>query len=353
MKTSTIATVLAAAVAAAVLVPGCTPSVGGVTTPAYQSYLYMTDTTNGHVYTYDPSTHMGSSLSLLTTSANAAGEIKFYKGIGYVAMGYGGIWRFDPSSANPVSKMVTGSLLLNAQYFAFYSAKKAYVSTVDYSSGSPTAGLYTFDPSDPTIPVSAVISGTSTKNFQEVIVGSDGKIYAANSTDDTVLRIDPTDDSVKATIHATVTGTTGLVAGTYNGNPGVFVANNGGYSGSSGAIDFIPNTGSTATTLTTAAIYPGRVAQLSNGKLIATGFGNTYIVDLAASPATVNEVKNGSASFGSLDIGYKDGLIYVPDYYSTMSNKLFIFDASGFQQSYSPVSVMTSSDGISNIGFYE
>ena len=357
MKTHSIAIVLASALAATILVAGCTPAVGGVPTPAYQSYLYMTDTNSGKIYAYDPTTHIGSSLSLLTTS-NGAGEIKFYKGIGYVAIGTGGIWYFDPSRSNPAPKLITGSAALNAQYFAFFSPTKAYLSTADFfSPGSPAAGLYTFNPSNPDSAVSAVISGTSTKNFQEVIVGSDGYIYATNNTDHSVLRIDPSDDSIKATVTTTSGGTTGLVAGTLNGISGVFVANTGGYDTNwnplPGSIDFIANTVSTATALTTASIHPGRVAQLSNGKLIATGFGNSYLVDLASSPATVTEIKNGSTSFGSLDIGYKDGLIYVPDYYSTMSNKVFIFDESGTQKSYSPVPVMSSSDAISNIGFYE
>ena len=89
-----------------------------------------------------------------------------------------------------------------------------------------------------------------------------------------------------------------------------------------------------------------------------TGGGNTYFVTLLGATATVTELKNGSnASFGSYDIAYKDGLVYVPvpDYsnYPLVSNLVYIFDESGTQKSYSPVPVMSSSDAISNIGFYE
>ena len=43
--------------------------------------LFMTDTTNGHVYSFNTSSHQSSTSSLVTT-AEAAAEIKFYKGIG-------------------------------------------------------------------------------------------------------------------------------------------------------------------------------------------------------------------------------------------------------------------------------
>jgi hypothetical protein len=356
MKRRDIATLFAAILGTALSlgVTGCQKSTDSPPEEStYKDYLYMTDTTNGHVYSYDSSTHKGSSLSLVTTGTNAAGEIAFFNGIGYVAMGTGGIWYFDPSSTNPAAKMITGSGTLNAQYFAFYGPSKAYVSVVDYS-GS-TGGIYTFNPSSPGSSVSAVIAGTSGKNFQDIIVGSDDRIYATNNSDGSIIKINPHDDSVSAPISTSAVGTTGIVAGTYKGSPGVFVANNGGYSGSSGSIDFIATGATTATKVIDSSIYPSRVVQLSNGNLMATGYGHTYLVNLSQSTAAVTELKDkANASFGSFDIAYKDDLIYVPVNSWNVSNKLYVFDASGTQQSYSPISVMIAgTDNISNIGFYE
>ena len=347
---------------------GCSNPAGtGSPAPAaYTTYLYMTDTTNGRVYTYDPSVHTGSSSSFVTTNANAAGEIKFYKGIGYVAMGNGGIYYFDPSSAAPSAKLITGSAGLDAQYFAFYSATKAYVSVYNY--GTPAnGGVYSFNPSSPTTAVSSAVNGTNGTQFQEVIVGSDGMIYAADNTDGQVFRINPATDTKAATFNAREPGTTGLAAGTYGGQSGVFVANTGGYGSSPiGSIDFIPSSAASGTTAqlvanattSAASIYPARLVQLSNGNLVATGYGHTYLVALSGATASVTEIKSGSSSFGSFSLAYNSStsLVYVPaTIYSGngSSNQLYIFDASGNQQSYSPVSVMTSSDNIANVAFYQ
>jgi hypothetical protein len=346
----------AAALLVAALALGCSNPAG--TPPnstAYTSFLYMTDTTNGHVYTYAPGASNGSSLSLVTT-APAAGEIKFYKGIGYVAVGYysgAGVYYFDPSSTAPSAKLIAGSAGLYAQYFAFYSPTQAYVSVVSGSSGA----VYTFNPSNlastPVVPV----SGTS-GYIQEVIVGPDGMIYAADNSANKVLKINPATNTVLTTISANASGTTGLFSGTYNSNPGVFVANTGG------SIDFIPEgaaTGSTAALVTSSSIYPGRLVQLSNGNLVATGYDtnyayHTYLVALSGTSAGVSEIKAGTTSFGGLSIAYNSssGLVYVPyTTYSPTTNQLYVFDASGTQQSYSPVTVMKTSDNIANVAFYQ
>ena len=250
------------------------------------------------------------------TTASAAGEIRFYKGIGYVAVGSysgAGVYYFSPAATNPTASII--------------------------SSYAP-------------------VSGTIGKNFQEVIVGSDGMIYAANNTDHTVLRINPSIDAVTATITATQTGTTGLVAGIYDGNSGIFVANTGG------SVDFIANTSMNATavasTSSSSPIYPGRLFQLPNGNLVATGYdpsytNHTYLVTLSGASASVTEIKAGTTSFGSLSIAYNSasGLVYVPNNIYDSSNQLYVFDASGNQQSYSPVSVMTPTDNIANVAFYQ
>jgi YVTN family beta-propeller protein len=336
------------------LAMGCQPT----TTPpsdnsasTYKDYLYMTDGANGKVYYYDPATETGSSTSLVTT-AGGAGDVSFYDGIGYVACGYGGIYYFDPSSSAPSATLVAGSSSLCAQYFLFYSATKAYFSVYDYSTAS-NRGIYTFNPSSPTTAVSSVISGTSGDNFQEIVLGADGMVYAANNTSSTVLKINPATDAVTATITAKATGTTGLYAGTYNGHSGVFVAN------TAGSIDFIASD-ATISTVADSSIYPSRVLQLSNGNLIATGYdtsyvNHSYLVTLTGTTATVTELKASGSSFGGGDIAYKDGLVYIPSSnYSAKTSALYVLDASGSQESYSPVTVMaSSSDAMANIGFYE
>ena len=100
---------IALALVVVALVAGCSPFFGGTTNGTnYKSYLYMTDTTNGRVYAYDPSKRASSATSLVTMGTKAAGEIKFYNGIGYVAMGTGGIYYFDLSAAVPSPRAPTG-----------------------------------------------------------------------------------------------------------------------------------------------------------------------------------------------------------------------------------------------------
>lgn len=341
---------------AAVLALGCANIWGPTTTSAaYTTYLYMTDTFNGHIYTYNPSTNTASSTSVLIAGGNGTTEIRFYKGIAYVANGYGGIYYFDPSATSPKAQVITGSTSLDAQYFAFYSANKAYVSV---ATTYPSGAVYWFNPSKPLAGLTQVASGQATGYMQEIIVGADGMIYVADNGNAKVLRIDPLTDTVTAIISATQTGTTGLFAGNYNSQAGVFIANTGG------SIDFIANTESTATAVITnstdAPIYPGRIIQLSNGNLVATGFdpsyaSHTYLVELSGKSASVSEIKSSGTSFGSLSIAYNSssGLLYVPSTNYKGTNKLYVFDESGDQKSYSPVSVMSSKDAIANVAFYQ
>jgi hypothetical protein len=346
--------------AALSLVVGCDLNKSTEETSTYKDYLYMSDTKGGKIYTYDPTTYTGSSSSLVSTGQNATGEIAFYKGIGYAAVGYGtgeGVYYFDPSATSPSCAKISGTVA--AQYFAFYSATKAYVSTYG-------AGIYSFDPSSPASGLSEdPVSGTSGLSMQDMIIVG-GYLYAADTGNGAVLRIDPSDDSVDATITTTQGGTTGLVAGTYNSVAGVFVANTGG------SIDFIEEGAASGaatavvTTSTADPIYPGRLIQLANGNLVATGYdtsydNHTYLVTLSGTSATVAEIMDpdGASPFGSLDIAYKDSLVYIPmgvtTDYTNYTNKLYVLDATGKQVSYSPVTVMSGSTtvGISNIAFYE
>jgi hypothetical protein len=340
-----------------------TPAAGST----YKDYLYMTDTYSGNVYVYDPSTRQKVSTSLVSTTANGTGEIAFYKGISYVCVGSGdmaGLYYFDPSATSPQSQKIGATV--NAQYCAFASATKGYV-TVASDWTNNTGELYCFNPSLPGEGLAKVAA--ITKYAQEAIVGGDGMLYVAQDrVSGEIVKIDPSSNAAVATYATGVSGTTGLVWGSYKGNAGAFVASTSGY------IHFIAKGAAANEIVTVAAatgdspIYPARLIQLANGNLAATGFdtswiNHTYLVDLSGSNAIVAEIKVNDAAFGALDIAYRDGLVYVPvnlvtydSNYTKTGNKnyLYVFDAEGKSESYSPVSVMTdNTDGISNIGFFE
>ncbi len=337
------------------------PKASPTPTPA-APLLYMTDTNNGKIYTYSSDSLTASSSALLSTGKSATSEISFYQGIGYVTAGYssGGLYWFDPAATVPSSTRIGASC--SAQYVAFYSTTKAYVTVADYTS-SANNGVYQFNPADrgtALVPLVATIG--SSKYPQEIILGSDGMIWVANNNTkgDTasVSRIDPATDTVTATITTTKGGTTGLYAGSYNGTAGVFVAN------VSGSIDFVANNaagGTIASAVTGSGsntVYATRVVQLANGNLVATGYdtswaNHSYLVTLNGTTASSTELKVNGAAFGGGDIAVQNGLIYIPvtDY---TSSQLYIFDSNGTQASNSPLPVMQSgTDAIANIGFFQ
>jgi hypothetical protein len=354
------------AILAFILILGCSnPANTTATTPAYATCLYMVDGNNGHVWTFDPSTHTCSSSSLVTTaSGKAAGEIQFYKGIGYVAMGNGGgVYYFDPSASAPMATQLAGTASLNAQYFAFYSATKAYFTTCSYPS---TGAVYSFNPSNPAAGVSQVDSADITNYMQAIVVGPDNYVYGAENNTGKVLRINPSTDQVAETYTASAGGTTGLLAGTYKGKAGVYVANNGGYDASynplPGTIDFIDTSVATPTlttvVATTAALCPGRLLQLGSTRLLSVGSASIDLVDLGGTSASATNIATISGGYyGVSSIAMKDSLVYVPaNKYSTTApaNRLYVIDASGTQRSYSPVTtIMSGTDNLANIAFYQ
>jgi hypothetical protein len=360
MESSSLKRATAAVIAAVAVLSGCGRPADPPAPHPYQTYLYMTDTYSGKVYAYDPEGREALPSSIAATGQNGTGEIAFNGGEGYACVGMGsgaGLYRFDPSDANPSFTKIGASI--TAQYVAFPGSTKGYVSTFG-------AGLYSFDPSS-FGPSLAPVAGTSGMTVQEVVIGSDGFVYAADNGNGAVIRIDPSDDSVKATIQTSADGTTGLVAGMLNGNAGVFVANTGGYDPETwdalpGSIDFIAAGAMTATAVAdelsgSGPIYPARLVQLSDGDLLATGYGHTYRVDLSGAVPSVVELTASGSSFGSMDIACKDGLVYIPasatsDYIS-YSNFLYVLGEDGEQEPYSPVAVMGSSESVTNIGFYE
>jgi hypothetical protein len=345
-----VAPVAAIAIIAALFAAGCSDGGGGDDVD-YSGYLFMTDTNSGKVYAYNPSTGTASSTSVASTGQSSTGEIVFYGGIGYACVGYGtnaGLYYFDPSATSPSFTKI-GSEVINAQDCVFVSATKAYV-TVATDNSANTGALYSFNPSSPS---SGLTKATAVSNYaQNIILGSDGYLYVALYYSQEIVKIDPsTDNAVTATYPTSTTYPTGLCWGSYNGSQGVFIANAGG------SLDFVKTgeTDGTTATSVASALYPCRVLQLSSGKLVTTGYGATYIVTLNGTTASATEVKSGASSFGYNDIACKDGLVYVPvGAYATSTSKLYVFDASGAMQSYSPLTVMsTGTDCIANIGFYE
>ena len=354
----------AAALASLALLAGC----GGLwaddpkeEAPAYAGYLFMTDTNSGKVFTYDPAARAASPTSFAAVGQKNAGEIAFYAGIGYVAVGYGtgqGVYSFDPAAGNPSFSKLGGSIA--AQYFAFVGPTKAYVSSYG-------GGLYSFDPSNRAAGLSASpVAGTEGLTLQEIAYCG-GYLYAADNGNGKILRIDPATGTVVATISASAAGTTGIAAGSLGAQTGVFVANTGGYDSLSyaplpGSIDFLSHGASAASQVVSSAgpasIHPARLAQTADGSLVATGYGNTYRITFSGGAATAAELLAGGASFGSFDLACKGGLVYIPSAvtsdYVSYSNQLYILDAGGAQAAWSPVTVMpTATDAISNLAFYE
>ena len=176
-------------------------------------------------------------------------------------------------------------------------------------------------------------------------------LYVASNVAQKVVKIDPATNTVAAVIPVNDPGTTGLYAGTYNGTNGVFVANTGGYSVNPvGSIDFIANGSTTAATVTSGATFgAGRLVQLANGNLFATGYSGTWLVTLSGALANASQLLPS----GSFSIACKGGLVYVPVNTWGVSNKLYVFDSTGVAQSYSPVSVMAAADNIANVAFYQ
>jgi hypothetical protein len=357
-------TVLAAIALSALFLVGCDVANPATSTKTSAiSWLFMSDTKSGKIYAYNPATATASSTTLLSTGKSASGEISFYRGMGYVAVGTynnggGGLYCFYPAATVPTAVRIGASC--SAQYVAFFSATKAYLTVADYT--TPAAnGVYSFNPSLPAAgltPITATVGAA--KYPQEIILGTDSMIYVANNDNlggvASVSRINPITDTVVATFAASAAGTTGLCPGAYRGLAGVYVANVGG------SIDFIANTAvnGTAATPVITGVYPLRVAQLPTSLLVATGYdpsyvNHTWMVNVLPSLPVASEIKSGGASFGGGDIAIQNNLVYIPVAdYASLTSKLYIFDASSSSPAAFAITVMkTGTDAIANIGFYQ
>lgn len=342
------------AVAAALAIGACGNPTMGPTTAA-ETYVYAVDTTSGNIYEIDPSNKVVSSSPIVTVGQNSSGEIRFGAGKAFVAVGNDGngnlpgLYYFDPSSSSPSAKMV-GSKTYSAQYIYIVSSTVGYVTVADYSSPA-NDGVYFFNPSSPSSGLTAVYT-SSTSYPQDLVLSSDGYLYVANNatimggSTDNVLRIDFSSSTpLVSTIDLTSSGPTGIIAGYYQGNAGVFVAETGGYS--AGSIDFIKSSATSVTPIISNAsgkIF-ARAAAFSTSTLIATGGypAKTYLVSLSGE-STLTELKyNSNTSFGSMDVDILDGVAYIPD----GTHAIYAVTSSG---STTKISVGSSTDGIANVG---
>jgi hypothetical protein len=324
--------------------------------------LYMTDTFSGKVYRYNPGTHTTSTTSIVTTTQDATGAISFSKGVGYIAVGSGsstdpGVYCFNPSDTFPQAVRIGGTDR-SAQYIAFFSPTKAYVTVADYSGAASEQGVYLFDPANPGAGLSSSpLSGTNAANLylQQIVVGPDNMIYVANNSalggTDEVLQIDPSTDTLTGVVLTTsAAGTTALAAGSYGGKDGVFVGNI--TYADTGSIDFIDTTAIPSPTIVSvlADIDVSRLFYLSTGHLVTTSYTNSYLVSgLASTTPVASEL---GTDLGGAALAARDGLMYIgwTDY---STSRLYVFDATGAEESFSPVSVMGSGECVAGLAFYE
>jgi len=340
-----------------VVIIGCTTGTG-----VSSGTLYMTDTFNGRVYTFDMDNNIASSAPVLSTGQNATGMIFFYNDIGYITVGNSsttdapGVYRFDPSAQVPVAERIGKSI--SAQYIAFYSLTKAYVTDADVFSST---GVYTFNPLDPDAGLSGPIPGTDDMAggmYLQDITAVGGMVYVADNGKGQVLVIDPTTDTLAASspIPASAGGTTGLLTvRDSDGNAAVYVANNGGYDAMfnplPGSIDVID----TSTNILKQAVSNVSATQIEydsvNDSFFGTGYTNTYRIDPASGTAV--EIKNkDNQSFGGTDIVASGGKVYISNTDYT-SSKLYILDGASAETAESPVSIMVDGeDAVAGLAVY-
>lgn len=305
--------------------------------------LYAVGSTSGNIYEINPLSGAASTTPLVSTTFNATGEVTIFSGKGFVAVGVPfsgkagpGLYDFDP--AKPAAGCTLVGTSISAQYLAVASATSGYVTSANYGVTTPGANaLYAFNPSNL---ASGLVKVADLVYPQEVIQGGDGKIYVADNGSGKVARFNA--NALETQITCTVAGATGLLAGTYQGQPGVFVANTGNYT--TGSLDFIADSGTTATAVVTGPVLY-RVAALSSTLLVATGGypARTWFVDLGAATIAPAEVKSGTASFGGSDIAIVGGKAYVPD----GNNTVYVFGADGVVKS---IAVGTGGELITNVG---
>lgn len=337
--------------------------------------VYITDTFNGNVFTYDPDS-LAASDALYSIGQGAGDSIYFFNDIGYVAVGSTGfnspgVYYFDPNAVNPTFSRIGNAI--SAGSIAFYSNTKAYVT--DRSKNFSTfeiisSGVYIFDPSNPAAGLSASpISGTDSigpdgQYLQEIVVGTDGLVYVVDFDNTEVLVINPDSDTViDPPYDVSTAGTSGLLAmkDSVSGDDLIYVASNGNFI-ENGVVDVINTTQGTISQVVTtvggtAGIAATRLAyHAASNTFYASGWSNIYTWKPSGSPPyDAVEMKNSSdAPFAGSMLVDGDLLFVATTDWSTY-NDLVVFNAQTAEEmDYSPVSIGTpGSDAISGIASYK
>lgn len=331
--------------------------------------LWAVDTKSGQVFEIDSTTSpaTGAMSPYVTIGQNAAGEIVFGQGKGFVAVGsYSntapGLYWFDPESAYPVASRIGAGV--SAQYACLVSATKGYVTVANYS---PTTdnGLYSFNPTSPAAGLTKVLGNGDLTYPQDLTLGEDGYLYVADNeatittsfASGKVLKLDTTSDTVAATYTTSVGGCTGVLAGVFDGDEGIFVASTGGYDGSyyqvAGTVEFIASglaTGSAAA-MVASGIPVARLSSFDSSHLISTGGypAATKLIALSGSSSIVTSVQIGGVDFGSADVDVVDGVAYIPGGFS--SNTVYAVTGTGTVSTFT-VGSSAATVGITNVGAY-
>lgn len=337
---------LAPALVLAALLAGCGD---GSKNGGLNASLYAVDSASGKVFEVDTAAKLAATIPTLTVKSSS-GEVVFQGSKGFVAVGNDtkntpGLYTFDTANPSAGASLVSPSI--SAQYICIVSPTVGYVTSSDFY-GTYTDGLYVFDPSSPSTALVRVDATLS--HPQDVVQGPDSRIYVAENGTGKVARINPAAGTpLEAEISCAKAGATGLLAGSYNSADGVFVVSTGSWGTSSyenGSIEFVPvgaTTGSTATSvLSTLTFTASRLAAFSPTKLVATGYGATFIVDLSGPAAS--PVLSGTTPFGSYDVNIIAGVAYVPD----GGNKIYGFGPDGVVTSV--IAVGASNDMVTNVG---
>jgi hypothetical protein len=324
--------------------------------------LYVTDTYNGNVYVYDFETQTCSGSFLFSTGQRATGAIYFYKNTGYICVGAyentPGLYCFNPESPNIITCRIGNAI--SAQYIAFYSSTKAYVTDANYGIST---GVYTFNPSDSSGGLSGPITGTydilGEMYLQDITVGGDGYIYAADNGKNQVIKINPVTDTVYGTYNTIHDSPTGLLEGERDGSQVIYIVNTGNYGADDGSIDSLDCSTGVVTTVAEGLVNPTlAVYDPASSTFFVTGWSNTYSIDASGNPPwIVSEIKWEGSSFGGSSILLHNGLVYItnagfpPGPYNS---KLYVIDVATWDfTGYSPVSVMNpDTDGASGMAVY-
>jgi len=317
-----------------------------------ETALYITSTYTGRVYRYDFDTRTAE--VWFSTGENGTGAIYFYNDVGYVAVGAAssnpGLYQFDPRLKSPtISRIGTA---ISAQYVAFYSDTKGYVT--NHVFGSST-GVFTFNPSNPGTGLTGPIPGTEYDDFrmlQHIILGIDNRIYVSSYGDDTVLQIDPSLDEVHNTWTPSAANPQGLLSEFSGITSYIYVLCPAG--GGTGAIDRFTPAGSQSTVLQGIDVHK-MVHHQKTDRYYAIGYTKTYVLSPTTPPWTYAEITNGGASFSGNDIIIHGDLVFIADYdIGTKESYLYVIDtATEALTSYSPVSIMENEvDGASNLAVY-